>query len=48
VRLENGSPTEIERIRKIMKRRLLRAMKIKMSRGQKLVGNLPRESARAD
>jgi nanoRNase/pAp phosphatase (c-di-AMP/oligoRNAs hydrolase) len=48
VRLENGSPTEIERIRKIMKRRLLRAMKIKMSRGQKLVGNPPRESARAD
>jgi nanoRNase/pAp phosphatase (c-di-AMP/oligoRNAs hydrolase) len=35
--LENGSPTEIERIRKIIRRRLLRALKIPMSRGQKLV-----------
>jgi nanoRNase/pAp phosphatase (c-di-AMP/oligoRNAs hydrolase) len=37
VKLENGTPTEIERVRTTLKRRLLRAMKIKMSRGQKLV-----------
>ncbi|HEY7089067.1 MAG TPA: DHH family phosphoesterase [Tepidisphaeraceae bacterium] len=41
-RLENGTPTEIERLRTIMRRRLLRALKIKMSRGQKLVD--PREA----
>ncbi|HEY1628305.1 MAG TPA: DHH family phosphoesterase [Tepidisphaeraceae bacterium] len=35
--LENGSPTEIERVRTILRRRLLRALKIRMSRGQKLV-----------
>jgi len=37
VKLENGTPTEIERIRTIMRRRLLRSWKIEMSRGQKLV-----------
>ena len=37
VRLENGSATEIDRIRTTLKRRLLRSLKIKMSRGQKLV-----------
>lgn len=37
VRLENGSPTELERVRKIMRRRLLRALGIRMTRGQKLL-----------
>jgi len=37
VRLENGTATEIDRIRTTLKRRLLRSLKIKMSRGQKLV-----------
>jgi nanoRNase/pAp phosphatase (c-di-AMP/oligoRNAs hydrolase) len=37
VTLENGTPTEIERIRATLKRRLLRALKLKISRGQKLV-----------
>lgn len=37
LRLENGSDAEIDRHRKTLKRRLLRALKIKMSRGQKLV-----------
>lgn len=35
--LENGTPTEIERVRQILRRRLLRALKIRMQRGQKLV-----------
>jgi nanoRNase/pAp phosphatase (c-di-AMP/oligoRNAs hydrolase) len=35
--LENGSPTEIERIRKTLQRRLLRALKLPTSRGQRLV-----------
>jgi nanoRNase/pAp phosphatase (c-di-AMP/oligoRNAs hydrolase) len=35
--LESGSPAEIERIRATLRRRLLRALKIKMQRGQKLV-----------
>ena len=35
--LENGSSTEIERLRKILRRRYLRALGIKMSRGQRLV-----------
>jgi nanoRNase/pAp phosphatase (c-di-AMP/oligoRNAs hydrolase) len=37
VPLENGSPTEIERVRQTLKRRLLRSLGIKMSRGQRLV-----------
>ena len=37
IRLENGTPTEIKRVRATVKRRLLRALKIRMSRGQKLV-----------
>jgi nanoRNase/pAp phosphatase (c-di-AMP/oligoRNAs hydrolase) len=37
VRLENGSPTEIERLRVIIRRRYLRALKISPSRGQKLI-----------
>ena len=37
VKLGNGTPTEVERIRHTLRRRLLRALKIKMSRGQKLV-----------
>ena len=37
VKLENGTPTEVERLRSTLKRRLLRALKIRMSRGQKLV-----------
>jgi nanoRNase/pAp phosphatase (c-di-AMP/oligoRNAs hydrolase) len=39
IALESGSATEIDRFRATLKRRLLRALKIKMSRGQKLVGN---------
>src|SRR3954465_13512872 len=35
--LANGTPTEIERIRSIVRRRYLRALRIKMSRGQRLV-----------
>lgn len=37
VPLENGSATEIERVRTIMRQRLLRALRIKPSRGQKLI-----------
>src|SRR4051812_31567395 len=37
VALENGSPTEIERHRTTLRRRLLRSLGIKMSRGQRLV-----------
>jgi nanoRNase/pAp phosphatase (c-di-AMP/oligoRNAs hydrolase) len=39
VKLENGTATEIERIRTIMRRRLLRSLGIEMSRGQKLVSS---------
>jgi nanoRNase/pAp phosphatase (c-di-AMP/oligoRNAs hydrolase) len=35
--LANGTPTEIERVRGIVKRRFLRALGVKMSRGQRLV-----------
>lgn len=42
VRMENGSPTEIERVRTIMRRRFLRALKIKMTRGQKLLAQSSR------
>lgn len=35
--LENGTPTEIDRWRKVLKRRFLRSLKIKSSRGQRLV-----------
>ena len=35
--LENGSDAELERVRKTLRRRLLRALKIPMSRGQRLV-----------
>jgi hypothetical protein len=37
VKLETGSPTEIERIRKMLWRRYLRAVGIKPARGQKLI-----------
>jgi nanoRNase/pAp phosphatase (c-di-AMP/oligoRNAs hydrolase) len=37
VPLENGTPTEIERVRHTLRRRLLRVLKIRMSRGQRLV-----------
>lgn len=37
VKLENGSPTEIDRIRSILRRRLLRSLRISISRGQRLV-----------
>lgn len=37
VKMENGTPTEIERIRKTLRRRLLRTLKIRMSRGQRLI-----------
>ena len=35
--LTNGSPTEIARLRDVLKRRLLRALKIRNGRGQRLV-----------
>ena len=44
IELANGTPTEIERIRSIIRRRYLRALRIKMSRGQRLV---PRPEAAA-
>jgi len=37
VPMENGSDAEIDRLRKTLRRRLLRALRIRMSRGQKLV-----------
>jgi nanoRNase/pAp phosphatase (c-di-AMP/oligoRNAs hydrolase) len=37
VTLDNGSPTEIERLRTTLRRRLLRSLGIRMSRGQRLV-----------
>jgi hypothetical protein len=37
--LANGSPKEIERIRGVLRRRYLRALGIKMSRGQRLIPN---------
>jgi nanoRNase/pAp phosphatase (c-di-AMP/oligoRNAs hydrolase) len=37
IQLENGSETEIDRLRKTLRRRLLRALGIPMSRGVKLV-----------
>ncbi len=37
VPLANGTPTEVDRIRSILRRRYLRALGIKISRGQKLV-----------
>ena len=38
--LANGSPTEIARLRDVLKRRLLRALKIRNPRGQRLVPKL--------
>jgi hypothetical protein len=37
VRLDNGSPTEVERVRAVIRQRYLRALKIKPNRGQKLI-----------
>lgn len=37
IKLDTGSPTEIERRRNVLRRRYLRALNIKQSRGQKLV-----------
>jgi nanoRNase/pAp phosphatase (c-di-AMP/oligoRNAs hydrolase) len=37
IKLENGSPTEIERLRTILRRRYLRSLRITVARGQKLV-----------
>jgi nanoRNase/pAp phosphatase (c-di-AMP/oligoRNAs hydrolase) len=37
IELENASPAEVERLRAIVRRRYLRALKIKASRGQRLV-----------
>jgi nanoRNase/pAp phosphatase (c-di-AMP/oligoRNAs hydrolase) len=37
VTLESGSPAEVERIRKVLRRRLLRSLKIPVARGQRLV-----------
>lgn len=41
VKLANGSPTEVERVRAIIRRRCLRALNINVSRGQKLVPPSP-------
>jgi nanoRNase/pAp phosphatase (c-di-AMP/oligoRNAs hydrolase) len=40
--MEGGSPAEVDKLREILKRRLLRALGIKMSRGQNLVPEMPR------
>lgn len=45
VPLENGTPAEIERIRKILRRRLLRTLHIQMSRGQRLVPRQPEKKS---
>jgi nanoRNase/pAp phosphatase (c-di-AMP/oligoRNAs hydrolase) len=37
IKLQNASPAEVERVRAILRRRYLRALKIKASRGQRLV-----------
>lgn len=37
IKLANGSPTEIERLRGVVRRRFLRALRIAQSRGQRLV-----------
>jgi nanoRNase/pAp phosphatase (c-di-AMP/oligoRNAs hydrolase) len=37
IELESGSAAEVERIRKVLRRRLLRALKIKNTRGERLV-----------
>jgi nanoRNase/pAp phosphatase (c-di-AMP/oligoRNAs hydrolase) len=37
IALETGNAAEVERIRKVLRRRLLRAVKIPMSRGARLV-----------
>lgn len=37
VNLENGSPTEVERVRRKLRRRLLRSLKIPIARGVRLV-----------
>ena len=37
IKLSTGAPTEIERIRTILRRRLLRALRIKSTRGQRLI-----------
>jgi nanoRNase/pAp phosphatase (c-di-AMP/oligoRNAs hydrolase) len=37
IRLENGTAAEVDRLRTTLKRRLLRSLKIRMSRGQRLV-----------
>lgn len=41
VPLESGSAAEIERMRQMLRRRLLRAIRIRMSRGQRLVPQRP-------
>jgi nanoRNase/pAp phosphatase (c-di-AMP/oligoRNAs hydrolase) len=40
--MEGGSPAEIDRLREILKRRFLRALNIKMSKGESLVPEMPR------
>ncbi|HEV8291653.1 MAG TPA: DHH family phosphoesterase [Tepidisphaeraceae bacterium] len=41
--MEGGSSAEVDRLREILKRRLLRALNIKMSRGEQLVPLMPRK-----
>ena len=40
--MEGGSAAEVDKLREILKRRLLRALSIPVSRGQKLVPEMPR------
>ena len=37
IKLANGTPTEIERVRSVIRRRFLRSLRIAQSRGQRLV-----------
>jgi len=40
--MEGGSPAEVDKLREILKRRLLRALNIPVSRGEKLIPEMPR------
>jgi len=43
ITMEGGSPAEVDKLREILKRRLLRALDIKMSKGEPLVPQMPRK-----
>ena len=40
--MEGGSPAEVDKLREILRRRLLRALNIKMSKGHPLIPQMPR------